>query len=393
MKLNLRVPKLSYLLTLILVVALAGCSAFNPATPTPLPTVVLGNGSASPQPAAPGVGGVVASGIVAPAQTAELVFTLAGKVDSVNFNEGETVKEDQPLAQLQGQEDLQAAVSQAQFELLQAQQALDDLNTEAESARIQAMQEIIKYEKAVRDAQYTLDNFTVPTNQAGLDTVDALNLMKQRLDAARQAFEPYKYYSSGNSTREDLKKALDLAQADYNAAVKRLQYEYDLEVAQAQLDQALSDYATLKAGPDPEKVRLAEARLSNAETQLSAAQAALNHLTLTAPFDGTVASVDVVAGEWVIPGQTVLTLVDLSRLHVETTDLSERDVPKVKVGQQVSVFIEALGQQITGQVSDISPLANTLGGDVVYKTTIDLDTIPTGLRAGMSVEVTFEAGS
>jgi multidrug efflux pump subunit AcrA (membrane-fusion protein) len=392
MELKLRAPKLAYPIIMIFVVALAGCSAFNPATPTPLPTVVLDTSGASPQPAAPGVGGVVASGVVAPAQTAELVFTLAGKIDSVNFNEGDTVKEGLPLAQLQGQEDLQAAVSQAQFELLQARQALDDLNTEAESARIQAMQEIIKYEKAVRDAQYTLDNFTVPSNQAGLDTVDALNQMKQRLDAARQAFEPYKYYSSGNSVREDRKKDLDQAQADYNAAVKRLQYEYDLEVAQAQLDQALSDYATLQAGPDPEKVRLAEARLSNAETQLAAAQAALDHLTLTAPFDGTVASVDVVAGEWVIPGQTVLTLVDLGSLHVETTDLSERDVPKVKVGQQVSVFIEALGQQVTGQVSDISPLANTLGGDVVYKTTIELDTLPNGLRAGMSVEVTFETG-
>jgi hypothetical protein len=37
----------------------------------------------------------------------------------------------------------------------------------------------------------------------------------------------------------------------------------------------------------------------------------------------------------------------------------------------------------------ISPLADTLGGDVVYQTTIDLDTIPEGLRPGMSVEVQF----
>ena len=81
--------------------------------------------------------------------------------------------------------------------------------------------------------------------------------------------------------------ALNEAQADYNAAVRRLQYEYDVEVAQAQLDKALADYATWQAGPDPAKVRLAEARLSNAQAQLAAAQAALNRLTLSAPFDGT----------------------------------------------------------------------------------------------------------
>jgi len=253
------------------------------------------------------------------------------------------------------------------------------------------MQDIITYEKAVRDAQYALDNFTVPTNQAGLDTVEGLNQMKQRLDAARLAFEPYKYRPSGNSIREERKKDLDQAQSDYNAAVRRLQYEYDLEVAQAQLDKALSDYATLKAGPDPVKVRLAEARLSNTQTQVAAAQAALDHLTLAAPFDGTVADVNALPGEWIIPGQPALTLVDLSHLQVETTDLSERDVPKIEVGQQVTVFIEALGQEVRGRVSDISPLADTLGGDVVYKTTIELDALPPGLRAGMSVEVQFEA--
>jgi len=252
------------------------------------------------------------------------------------------------------------------------------------------MQEIIAYERAVRDARYALDNFTVPINQASLETVEALNQMKQRLDAARLAFEPYKYRPSSDPIREDRLDALNEAQADYNAAVKRLQYEYDLQVAQAQLDKALSDYAILQAGPDPVKVRLAEARISNAQNQLSAAQAALEHLTLSAPFDGTVAGVNVHPGEWVIPGQVVLTLADLNHLRVETTDLSERDIPRVEAGQPVTVFIEALGQDVPGRVSDISPLADTLGGDVVYKTTITLDESPPGLRAGMSVEVAFE---
>jgi HlyD family secretion protein len=332
---------------------------------------------------------VVASGVVAPAQTAKLVFTIAGKVEAVNATEGKTVNAGELLAQLEGQEDLQAAVSQAEFELVQAQQTPDDLKTEAETDRVQTMQEIITYERAVRDAQYALDNFTVPINQASLETVEALNQMKQRLDAARLAFEPYKYRSSNDPIREDRLDALNEAQADYNAAVKRLQYEYDLQVAQAQLDKALSDYAILQAGPDPAKVRLAEARISNAQTQLSAAQAALNHLTLAAPFDGTIASVNVHPGEWVIPGQVVLTLADLKNLRVETTDLSERDIPRVEIGQPVTVFIEALGHDVPGRVSDISPLADTLGGDVVYKTTITLDELPPGLREGMSVEVAF----
>ena len=377
----------------LLLIALTACGSFSNTTPQALPTVVLDSGN-NPDQTSPGVnsGGVTASGVVVPAHEAQLVFSLGGKIKNVNVSVGDQVTAGQVMVELEGQEDLQAAISAAQLELDMAQQALEDLTTEAETSRIQAMQDIIIYEKAVRDAQYTLDNFTVPSNQANLDTVAALNQMKQRLDEARLAFEPYKYRPSSDPTRQDLKNALDNAQSDYNAAVKRLQYEYDLEVVQSQLTRALGDYQTLKSGPDPDKLKLAEARLANTQTQLAAAQAALDHLTLTAPFAGTVGDVNIHSGEWVIPGQAILVLADLAHLRVETTDLSERDIPRIKIGQPVVVFIEALNQGVAGRVSEIWPLANTLGGDVVYKTIIELDSLPSGLRAGMSVEVQFGTG-
>jgi multidrug resistance efflux pump len=89
----------------------------------------------------------------------------------------------------------------------------------------------------------------------------------------------------------------------------------------------------------------------------------------------------------VLPGQVVLTLADLTQLQVETTDLSERDVAGVQVGQAATVYVEALNQDIPGQVARISPLANTVGGDVVYTVVVDLNEHPEALRLGMSVEV------
>jgi macrolide-specific efflux system membrane fusion protein len=85
--------------------------------------------------------------------------------------------------------------------------------------------------------------------------------------------------------------------------------------------------------------------------------------------------------------KTQSALADLDHLRIETTDLSERDILRVKIGQPVTVLVKPLNQSVAGRVSQIGLLASTLGGDVVYKVTIDLDTIPTGLRAGMSVEV------
>jgi len=374
---------------------LSGCTALGGGNPTALPTIVLGDPNATHEnPGAgepPGGQGVVtASGVIAPRQETRMVFTLAGKVKAVEAEVGDRVTAGQILVLLEGQEDLEAAVRKAEYELEQARQSLADLQEESQAMRIQAMQDVITYEKAVRDAQYALDNFTVPSNQANLDTVEALNLMKQHLDEAREAFEPYKYRPSSDQTREDRKEALDEAQADYNAAVKRLQYEYDLEVVQEKLARALEDYETLSSGPDPDKARMAEMRQASAESQLSAARAALEHLTLSAPFDGTISQINAHNGEWVIPGQVILVLADLDHLRVETTDLSERDIPQVKIGQAVTVFIKALGKTVMGKVTDIAPLADVLGGDVVYKTTIDLETYPEGLRSGMSVEVQFE---
>ena len=95
------------------------------------------------------------------------------------------------------------------------------------------------------------------------------------------------------------------------------------------------------------------------------------------------------SGEWIIPGQPVLVIADVDHLRVDTTDLSERDVPQVKEGQPVLVTFKALNQSVKGVVKSIAPLANTLGGDVVYKTSIDLDTLLPGLREGMSAEVEF----
>jgi len=385
--------KKKLLITTFLLIALTACGTFSTGTPPALPTVVLDQGNApnSPAQGLPTVG-VTASGVVSPAQEAQLVFSLGGKIKTVNISVGDLVEAGQVLVEMEGQEQLEAAVSSAQYELDKAQQAIDDLTAEAETRRIQAMKDIISFEKAVRDAQYALDNFTVPTNQADLNTVAALNLMKERLDNARTAFEPYKFRPFSDPTREDLKDALDEAQAAYNAAVRRLQYEYDLEVVEAQLRSALEDYEILSAGPNPGELKLAEARLSNAQNQLAAAQAALRQLTLTAPFAGTVGDVKIHSGEWVIPGQAILSLVDLAHLRVETTDLSELDIPDIKIGQQAVVVIKALGKEINGQVIQIWPLANSIGGDVVYKTIVELESLPEGLREGMSAEVQFEAG-
>ena len=70
--------------------------------------------------------------------------------------------------------------------------------------------------------------------------------------------------------------------------------------------------------------------------------------------------------------------------------MSERDIAKVKIGAPVNIFIEALKENFNGEVVGISPRADTVGGDVVFKVTIAFDRQPENLLWGMTAEVSIE---
>ena len=160
-------------------------------------------------------------------------------------------------------------------------------------------------------------------------------------------------------------------EAEANLLAAQVQYDYQkrLGVDEVHIESAEADVARMQALLDSEKAIL--------ESQF----------VLVAPFNGTIVSVDIAPSETVVPGQVVILLGDLSAYQIETTDLSERDVTRVQVGQSTNVFIEALEEEFTGSVIDVDRISTTLGGDVVFKVTIELDDQPEGLLWGMSADV------
>jgi RND family efflux transporter MFP subunit len=140
----------------------------------------------------------------------------------------------------------------------------------------------------------------------------------------------------------------------------------------------------------PEKGEIAHAGVLQAEAALEVTQLTLAQSILVAPNDATVASINVLPGEYVEGQQIVITLATLNTLQLETTDLSERDIMKVKVGAPVDIFIEALNENFTGKVISIAPRADTVGGDIVFKVMIAFDQQPDHLLWGMTAEVTIE---
>ena len=139
-----------------------------------------------------------------------------------------------------------------------------------------------------------------------------------------------------------------------------------------------------------EQIDAAKADVDRAQAVVDQLKATLAQATLTTPVSGTVIVVNVAPGETANPGQVIIVIADLSHMRIETTDLSERDIPAVQIGQTASVFIDALNKSFDGKVVDIDRQSETVGGDVTYKVTIDLEQQPAGLRWGMSAEVTIQ---
>ena len=319
------------------------------------------------------------TGTVHANQTAVLTWQTSGTVESVLVQVGDTVSEGQELATLK-RESLPQAVILAQAELTEAKKALDDLYTNAETAKNNALQAFARYADAVRDAQYQLDNFTVPSNQAGLDAIEALDKMQANLDAARQAFEAVKNRSLEDPLRKELKEKLDNAQSDYNAAVRRVELEYSLQVAMSNLEKARRDYEKWKDGPSAEDIAAIEARIA-------AAQATLNLAHLTAPFSGTVTEVKIKPGDQVSPGSIAIRIDDLSSLLVDVR-ISEVDVNRIRVGQDASLVFDAiLNKTYQGKVKEVSPVGTVTQGVVDFIVTIELTDADQDVKPGMTAAV------
>ena len=181
----------------------------------------------------------------------------------------------------------------------------------------------------------------------------------------------------------ELEYAIVAAEADFNARSQAAQLQKAEKVLYVDPNTGKKSWYSL-----PREVFLkAQAKADQSKASWDTAIASLAQATLTAPFDGTIVDIAVIPGELVQVNQVVLTLADLNDLQITTTDLSERDIARVKIGQSVNAYIEALDVTVTGKVIRISPIAETVGGDVVYPVTIELDEQPDGLLWGMSAEV------
>ena len=160
------------------------------------------------------------------------------------------------------------------------------------------------------------------------------------------------------------------------ARVSSAQMESTQRSAQATLEQAQDAYDRLQKVHDngslPEiKWREMVANLEKAQSALDLADAMLADNTITAPFDGTVASVNVEIGENVAPLTPVIRLINTKGMAVKIS-VPENEIGKVQVGDTAEVVIPALGDKsLNGKVIEKSMTASLLTHSYPVKVLIE----------------------
>lgn len=162
----------------------------------------------------------------------------------------------------------------------------------------------------------------------------------------------------------------------------------DISAAEAQVAQAENNLRRLREGASAEEIAAAEATLRQSQLQLEQAQNNLSNGELTAPFAGVVGVLGAKAGEIISSATPMVTLVDLSAFQIEV-EVDEVDIGQVKVGDQVTVFVDSLPDaSIPGEIEFIAPVPAALDGVVSYPVRIVMDAADApGLRAGMTANV------
>lgn len=127
------------------------------------------------------------------------------------------------------------------------------------------------------------------------------------------------------------------------------------------------------------------ANLDSAEAAVAVKRALINQKTISAPFSGQLGIADINLGQYLSPGDSIVSLQSLDPVFVDYS-LPERHLASVRVGQRVDVQVQAWpDRRFKGVISAINPGIDP--GTRTLRLRATLDNPDHLLRPGMFAEV------
>ncbi|MZQ76356.1 MAG: efflux RND transporter periplasmic adaptor subunit [Peptoclostridium sp.] len=222
------------------------------------------------------------------------------------------------------------------------------------------------------------------------------NLRQARLSASKNAQTRAQNIESLESQLQSAKNTLSNAKSEYEL-VSTLPDTYsqnEIEQKRQALEKAQSDYnlalSSYKQNSSSIDSQLDSLSVEKAQESLKQARDDLKKSTMYSPVSGTIVEIAFKEGERVSEETTFIRIASEKGLKV-TTDVSELDVTKVKVGMNAQITFSSIdGKTYEGTVEYIDAIATTTNsGSVTYPVTILLDTDDPMIKDSMSCTVEF----
>lgn len=199
------------------------------------------------------------------------------------------------------------------------------------------------------------------------------------------SLDPTEFQRSVVRARQDVEKAAAAVELAQLMLDRRKQALADRAVAQIEVETALNDLKT-------RRILYEQARES-----LSVAEDQLRYSRVVSPLDGTVIQRNIRIGETVVPGtmatfdeRSLMLVADMSTL-IAKADLNQIDVAKVKLGQSVTLTLDALpGKTFKAKVTKIAPASILPKGKDVEVFPVEATLEPGALseiRPGMTADI------
>jgi len=380
-----------WIVAILLAILASACQANATATPQQTQTATVTRGTLAAT--------VAAAGTISAKSQVTVAFQNSGQVKTVSVKIGDRVKAGQVMATLEAAELETAVVSaQAGLEIAQAKLAQTrqgPLESQVKAAQASLASASAAYRAAQAKAAHLSDQLMIEQNDldnAATRLNDAQDTYNNLLEFPRsmnpKVFVPPagQEWSSQKATLDNSKIDYAVALANYNLAAANVN-DSGLKSAAAQLASAQATLDNLKNTPTPEDVALAEASVRQAEISLQQAQSNLKKSQLIAPFEGVVADLNIQVGQQAGSSTQAVILVDLSQLQAQV-NVSEADLPRIKLGQAAQITFDALPDQtFSGRVTKAALVGVTTQGVVNFPVTVALDQPDAAIRPGMTANV------
>ncbi|MFA5021067.1 MAG: efflux RND transporter periplasmic adaptor subunit [Patescibacteria group bacterium] len=173
-------------------------------------------------------------------------------------------------------------------------------------------------------------------------------------------------------------------------------YQTQIEAAENSVAIAQAQLNLKQAGPRDFDLAAAQAQVAQAQASLDKARAEAADYAIKAPIDGKITKVNYSIGENSSQSEPVVTMLGNERYEIKV-DIPESDITKIKVGDGVSIELDAFGSDhlFSGAVTFIDPAQTSIKDVTYYKTTVafNQDSWNDQIKPGMTANITISAAA